>query len=50
MPWVFHAKILSKVANGLVAGVSLCDRPRLAGPVDRCCRANMRLLFVGREG
>ena len=50
MPWVFHAKVLSKVANGLVASVPLRDRSRLAGPVDRCCRADMRLLFVGREG
>ena len=45
MPWIFHSKILSKLANGLVAGVSLFDRSRLASPVDGGCGADMRLLL-----
>ena len=49
VPGVFHAKVLSKAADGLVARVSLRDRFRLAGPVDGCCCADVRLLSIGRE-
>jgi hypothetical protein len=43
------AKVLSKMADGLVPPVSLRDRSRLAGPVNGCCRADVRLLLIGRE-
>jgi hypothetical protein len=49
VPGVFHAKVLSKAADGLVTRVPLRNRFRLAGPIDGCCCADMRLLLIGRE-
>ena len=46
---VLNVSILSKSANGLVTGVALCDRCRLAGPFDGCCGDNAGLLSIGCE-
>jgi hypothetical protein len=47
---VFHAKVLSKTANCLIAGVPLRDRFRQAGPGDGCCCLDMRLPLIGSKG
>jgi hypothetical protein len=49
VPEVFHAKVLSKAADGLVTRVSLRNRFRLAGPIDSCCCADMRVIQIGSE-
>src|SRR5260370_35834298 len=44
---IFHAKVLSKVADDLVARVPLRERSGLAGPVDGCGGTGVRLLSSG---
>jgi len=49
VPGVFHAKVLSEAADGLVTRVPLRNRFRLAGPIDDRCSADMRFLSISRE-